>query len=87
MELVDDEAKCRPNRLYCLFVCFSSSGGSSSELTLLVDKLQRNADKVQKNIYDIEQNLNKVQSHNRHPSGFQDHFITLISIDPFIQSM
>lgn len=34
-----------------------------SELTLLVDKLQKNADKVQKNIYDIEQNLNKVQSH------------------------
>lgn len=49
-----------------LFVCFSSSGGTTSELTLLIDKLQRNADKVQKNIYDIEQNLNKVQHHNRY---------------------
>lgn len=47
----------------CLFVCFSTSTGTVSELTLLIDKLQKNADKVQKNIYDIEQNLNKV--HNR----------------------
>uniref|UniRef100_H3CXX3 Periplakin n=1 Tax=Tetraodon nigroviridis TaxID=99883 RepID=H3CXX3_TETNG len=36
-----------------------SSGGTASELSLLIDKLQKNADKVQKNIYDIEQNLNK----------------------------
>nr|XP_046271255.1 periplakin [Scatophagus argus] len=32
---------------------------SSTELTALIEKLQRNADKVQKNIFDIEQNLNK----------------------------
>lgn len=44
-----------------LFLSFSSSGGTSTELSLLIDKLQKNADKVQKNIYDIEQNLNKVQ--------------------------
>ncbi|XP_059203859.1 periplakin [Centropristis striata] len=31
----------------------------STELTTLIDKLQRNADKVEKNSYDIEQNLNK----------------------------
>lgn len=55
IKLVNDEAKSIP------FVCFSSSGGTASELGLLIDKLQKNADKVQKNIYDIEQNLNKVQ--------------------------
>ncbi|KAM9780458.1 periplakin [Neosynchiropus ocellatus] len=32
---------------------------SSTELSALIEKLQRNADKVEKNIYDIEQNLNK----------------------------
>lgn len=31
----------------------------SSELSSLIEKLQKNADKVQKNIFDIEQNLNK----------------------------
>lgn len=62
----------------CLFVCFSASTGTTSELSLLIDKLQRNADKVQKNIYDIEQNLNKVQYHSRYLQGFQVHLITLI---------
>ncbi|XP_049601631.1 periplakin [Syngnathus scovelli] len=32
---------------------------NSTELTTLIEKLQRNADKVEKNIYDVEQNLNK----------------------------
>ncbi|XP_061761899.1 periplakin [Nerophis ophidion] len=32
---------------------------SSTELTSLIEKLQKNADKVEKNIYDVEQNLNK----------------------------
>ncbi|KAJ4932725.1 hypothetical protein JOQ06_011140 [Pogonophryne albipinna] len=31
----------------------------STELSALIDKLQKNADKVEKNSYDIEQNLNK----------------------------
>ncbi|XP_062264058.1 periplakin [Platichthys flesus] len=31
----------------------------STELSALIEKLQRNADKVEKNIYDVEQNLNK----------------------------
>ncbi|TKS92301.1 Periplakin 190 kDa paraneoplastic pemphigus antigen 195 kDa cornified envelope precursor protein [Collichthys lucidus] len=31
----------------------------STELTALIEKLQKNADKVQKNIFDVEQNLNK----------------------------
>ncbi|XP_031148393.1 periplakin [Sander lucioperca] len=31
----------------------------STELSTLIDKLQKNADKVEKNCYDIEQNLNK----------------------------
>lgn len=38
------------------------SRAPSTELTALIEKLQKNADKVQKNIYDVEQNLNKVQS-------------------------
>ncbi|XP_061605604.1 periplakin [Phyllopteryx taeniolatus] len=32
---------------------------SSTELTALIEKLQKNADKVENNIYDVEQNLNK----------------------------
>ncbi|XP_026181290.1 periplakin [Mastacembelus armatus] len=32
---------------------------SSTELSTLIEKLQKNADKVEKNIYDVEQNLNK----------------------------
>lgn len=32
----------------------------SSELSALIEKLQKNADKVEKNIYDVEQNINKV---------------------------
>ncbi|XP_028267367.1 periplakin [Parambassis ranga] len=31
----------------------------STELSTLIEKLQKNADKVEKNIYDVEQNLNK----------------------------
>ncbi|XP_044038638.1 periplakin [Siniperca chuatsi] len=31
----------------------------STELSALIEKLQKNADKVEKNIYDVEQNLNK----------------------------
>ncbi|KAG7505080.1 periplakin [Solea senegalensis] len=31
----------------------------STELSVLIEKLQKNADKVEKNIYDVEQNLNK----------------------------
>lgn len=31
----------------------------SSELSALIEKLQKNADKVEKNIYDVEQNINK----------------------------
>uniref|UniRef100_A0A672Z250 Periplakin n=1 Tax=Sphaeramia orbicularis TaxID=375764 RepID=A0A672Z250_9TELE len=31
----------------------------STELTVLIEKLQTNADKVEKNIYEVEQNLNK----------------------------
>ncbi|XP_005462919.1 periplakin [Oreochromis niloticus] len=31
----------------------------TTELTTLIEKLQKNADKVEKNIYDVEQNLNK----------------------------
>uniref|UniRef100_A0A671UYR0 Periplakin n=1 Tax=Sparus aurata TaxID=8175 RepID=A0A671UYR0_SPAAU len=41
---------------------YLSSRAPSTELTALIEKLQKNADKVQKNIYDVEQNLNKVQS-------------------------
>ncbi|XP_037648271.1 periplakin [Sebastes umbrosus] len=36
-----------------------TSGAPSTELSALIDKLQKNADKVEKNSYDIEQNLNK----------------------------
>ncbi len=46
------------DRTLCL-----SSRAPSTELSALIEKLQKNADKVQKNIYDIEQNLNKVRSH------------------------
>ncbi|XP_076609734.1 periplakin [Chaetodon auriga] len=35
------------------------SPAPSTELSALIEKLQKNADKVQKNIYDVEQNLNK----------------------------
>ncbi|KAK2885184.1 periplakin [Channa argus] len=31
----------------------------TTELSVLIEKLQKNADKVEKNIYDVEQNLNK----------------------------
>ncbi|XP_008327408.1 periplakin [Cynoglossus semilaevis] len=31
----------------------------STDLSILIEKLQKNADKVEKNIYDVEQNLNK----------------------------
>ncbi|XP_035510071.1 periplakin [Morone saxatilis] len=31
----------------------------TTELSTLIEKLQKNADKVQKNLYDVEQNLNK----------------------------
>uniref|UniRef100_A0AAQ6ALL2 Desmoplakin SH3 domain-containing protein n=1 Tax=Amphiprion ocellaris TaxID=80972 RepID=A0AAQ6ALL2_AMPOC len=37
-----------------------SSSASSTELSALIEKLQKNADKVEKNIYDVEQNLNKI---------------------------
>ncbi|XP_034045796.1 periplakin [Thalassophryne amazonica] len=37
----------------------TTSSTSSSELSILIEKLQKNADKVEKNIYDVEQNLNK----------------------------
>lgn len=36
------------------------SSAPSTELSTLIEKLQKNADKVEKNIYDVEQNLNKV---------------------------
>uniref|UniRef100_A0A8C4FE13 Periplakin n=1 Tax=Dicentrarchus labrax TaxID=13489 RepID=A0A8C4FE13_DICLA len=32
----------------------------TTELSTLIEKLQKNADKVQKNIFDVEQNLNKI---------------------------
>uniref|UniRef100_A0A8D3DB00 Periplakin n=1 Tax=Scophthalmus maximus TaxID=52904 RepID=A0A8D3DB00_SCOMX len=35
------------------------SNAPSTELSTLIEKLQKNADKVEKNIYDVEQNLNK----------------------------
>ncbi|KAM9843656.1 periplakin [Aulostomus maculatus] len=35
------------------------SSAPSTEVSSLIEKLQKNADKVEKNIYDIEQNLNK----------------------------
>lgn len=35
------------------------STAPATELSTLIDKLQKNADKVEKNCYDIEQNLNK----------------------------
>uniref|UniRef100_A0A7N6A0A6 Periplakin n=1 Tax=Anabas testudineus TaxID=64144 RepID=A0A7N6A0A6_ANATE len=35
------------------------STAPSTELSTLIEKLQKNADKVEKNIYDVEQNLNK----------------------------
>ncbi|KAM7372522.1 hypothetical protein PAMP_009684 [Pampus punctatissimus] len=37
----------------------TSPSAPSTELSALIEKLQRNADKVEKNIYDVEQNLNK----------------------------
>uniref|UniRef100_A0A7N6ABP4 Periplakin n=1 Tax=Anabas testudineus TaxID=64144 RepID=A0A7N6ABP4_ANATE len=37
----------------------SSIHAPSTELSTLIEKLQKNADKVEKNIYDVEQNLNK----------------------------
>nr|XP_020463998.1 periplakin [Monopterus albus] len=37
----------------------SKPAAPSTELTALIEKLQKNADKVEKNIYDVEQNLNK----------------------------
>ncbi|XP_029013751.1 periplakin isoform X2 [Betta splendens] len=37
----------------------SASSTPSTELSVLIEKLQKNADKVEKNIYDVEQNLNK----------------------------
>ncbi|KAM9346407.1 periplakin [Symphorus nematophorus] len=37
----------------------STTTAPSSELSALIDRLQKNADKVQKNIYEVEQNLNK----------------------------
>lgn len=46
----------------------------STELTALIEKLQKNADKVQKNIYDVEQNLNKDVSkiNEGKPTLYQD---------------
>lgn len=35
------------------------SSAPTTELTVLIEKLQKNADKVEKNIYEVEQNLNK----------------------------
>uniref|UniRef100_A0A3Q4B4N6 Uncharacterized protein n=1 Tax=Mola mola TaxID=94237 RepID=A0A3Q4B4N6_MOLML len=52
----------------------TGSSTPSTELGLLIEKLQRNADKVQKNIYDIEQNLNKDVSkiNEGKPTLYQD---------------
>uniref|UniRef100_A0A8C4FDW1 Periplakin n=1 Tax=Dicentrarchus labrax TaxID=13489 RepID=A0A8C4FDW1_DICLA len=36
-----------------------STRAPTTELSTLIEKLQKNADKVQKNIFDVEQNLNK----------------------------
>uniref|UniRef100_A0A8C2XSZ6 Periplakin n=1 Tax=Cyclopterus lumpus TaxID=8103 RepID=A0A8C2XSZ6_CYCLU len=38
----------------------NKQGAPSTELSTLIDKLQKNADKVEKYSYDIEQNLNKI---------------------------
>lgn len=43
-----------------IFPLHLSSSAPSTELSALIEKLQKNADKVEKNIYDVEQNLNKV---------------------------
>lgn len=65
MEGWETVTSCGHNRMcYVSCVCSRGSSTPSTELGLLIEKLQRNADKVQKNIYDIEQNLNKVQSNN-----------------------
>ncbi len=57
---------CGYNRRYLkfTFLCLFSRA-PSSELSALIEKLQKTADKVEKNIYDVEQNLNKVQSDNK----------------------
>lgn len=46
----------------CLHFFIYSPSAPSTELSALIEKLQKNADKVEKNIYDVEQNLNKVQT-------------------------
>lgn len=43
-------------------ICFNFRTTDSSDLTTLIDKLQKNADKVEKNIYETEQNLNRVNT-------------------------
>lgn len=42
-------------------VCLHVFSAPTTELTTLIEKLQKSADKVEKNIYDVEQNLNKVR--------------------------
>uniref|UniRef100_A0A7N6AD39 Periplakin n=1 Tax=Anabas testudineus TaxID=64144 RepID=A0A7N6AD39_ANATE len=43
--------------------CGCKTNAPSTELSTLIEKLQKNADKVEKNIYDVEQNLNKFNEH------------------------
>lgn len=40
---------------------FISFSAAPTELSILIEKLQKNADKVERNIIEIEQNLNKVK--------------------------